>query len=217
MRVLAIAAHPDDAELGAGGTLVKHRLAGDDVRVLIMGRGVAARRTSETIMDPDLSSQAYAAAAILGTETIVGRFPDNRMDSIDLLDVVKIIEADLLAFHPSIVYTHHGQDRNVDHRVTHDAVLTACRPLPGSSVRRILAFEVPSSTEWGQGFAPNVFVDISGVPLKRKETALEQYLSEMRTFPHPRSFAAVRALATWRGACAGVNAAEAFMLVREVA
>ena len=200
--------------------MAKHHLAGDDVRILIMGRGVAARKASETIMDPDLTVKAHAAAGVLGAYATVLNFPDNRMDSIDLLDVIKTIEAELLIVHPDVVYTHHGGDLNVDHQITHRAVLTACRPLPGSSVKRILAWETPSSTEWWwgcYGFEPNWFVDVTGVPMQKKELALEQYLSEMRPAPHPRSFASVRALATWRGACAGVSLAEAFMLVREIA
>ena len=140
------------------------------------------------------------------------------MDSVALLDVVKVVERHVARVAPRVVYTHHPSDLNVDHNVVHRAVLTACRPLPGSSVERILCFEVPSSSEWqaltaAPAFAPNWFNDVSAtLPLKLK--ALLAYASEMHPFPHPRSLEAVEHLARWRGASAGFAAAEAFVLAR---
>ena len=145
--------------------------------------------------------------------------PDNRFDSVDLLDVVRLVEAEIARVRPTLVLTHHHGDVNVDHRVTHEAVLAATRPVPGGTVATVLAFEVPSSTEWGfsaaTAFSPTVFVDVADT-LQDKLDALSEYGSEMREFPHPRSAEAVRALATWRGATAGVAAAEAFQVVRAI-
>ena len=146
--------------------------------------------------------------------------PDNRMDSVDLLQVVREIEKSVESHAPSVVLTHHASDVNIDHRVVHDAVLAACRPQPDHPVRRLLFFEVPSSTEWGpaasaQPFSPNFFVNISST-LATKLEALKAYGSELRAFPHPRSLQAVSALAQWRGASVGVVAAEAFVLGREI-
>jgi N-acetylglucosamine malate deacetylase 1 len=137
-----------------------------------------------------------------------------------LLDVVKKIEAFIQRYQPSTVFTHHAGDVNIDHQVVHHAVVTACRPLPGHSVKELLFFEVPSSTEWrptssAEPFIPNWFVDIS-TTLAKKLQALEGYGSELRAFPHPRSLKAVSALATWRGATVGVEAAEAFVLGRKL-
>jgi LmbE family N-acetylglucosaminyl deacetylase len=144
---------------------------------------------------------------------------DNRLDSVDLLDIVKLVEDHVSACRPDIVYTHHGGDLNIDHRRVHEAVLTACRPLPGMGSRAVYAFETPSSTEWADEtlpvFRPTRFVDISDT-LDTKLAALDAYESEMRAFPHPRSIESVTALARWRGACAGVAAAEAFVVVHEV-
>jgi LmbE family N-acetylglucosaminyl deacetylase len=143
------------------------------------------------------------------------------MDSIDLLDVVKSVERVIADFRPERVYTHHPGDLNVDHRVTNQAVVTACRPMPGQLVRSLLFFEVPSSTEWqtssicGSTFSPNWFVPISGT-MDIKLAALRAYSSEMRSFPHPRSLDAVQHLARWRGASVGETAAEAFMLCRTI-
>ena len=142
------------------------------------------------------------------------------MDSIDLLDVVKEVEKKNEELKPDVVVTHHGGDLNIDHRIIHQAVITACRPQPGQTVKRILSFEVPSSTEWqspssGNPFVPNWFEDISDT-LELKIKALEAYESEMRKWPHARSIKALEHLARWRGASVGAEAAEAFMLVREI-
>ena len=144
--------------------------------------------------------------------------PDNRLDTMPLLDVVKPIEAVVEAVAPEIVFTHHAGDLNVDHRIVHQAVVTACRPLPGSPVEALYAFETVSSTEWqteGEAFRPQLWVDIEAfLPLKLR--ALEAYEAEMRPFPHARSIKAIEALARVRGAAAGLKAAECFMVVREV-
>jgi len=168
-----------------------------------------------------LRSAAAVAANILGAKPPkFGGFPDNRLDSVDLLDLIKLVEAEVDAVKPAIVYTHHGSDLNIDHSLVSRAVQTACRPLPGCGVQALYGFETLSSTEWappelGDAFRPNRFVDISG-SLGKKLRALEAYASEMRAFPHARSLEAVQALATLRGASTGVTAAEAFQVVREL-
>lgn len=220
--IAVIAAHPDDEVLGCGGTIARHAAMGDRVHLLILAEGATSRdevRNAERRYD-DLSAlqaAARAAAEILGAVTLeFGGFADNRMDGVELLDVVKVVEAFLFRHQPKIVYTHHGGDLNVDHQVTHRAVSTALRPLPGAAFSTLLYFEVPSSTEWGsvpcgQPFVPQWFEDVSGF-LTRKQDALRVYQGEMRPFPHPRSLEGVEALARVRGSTAGVAAAEAFML-----
>ena len=143
------------------------------------------------------------------------------MDSVPLLKVAQAIAAETERFPPDVVYTHHAQDLNVDHRTVHEAVLTVFRPQPGAQKPLILAFEVPSSTEWrapsaATAFIPNWHVDVSE-DLERKLAALRIYEMEMRAWPHARSLKAVEHLARWRGACVGVEAAEAFELVRNIA
>jgi N-acetylglucosamine malate deacetylase 1 len=219
MKVLVVAAHPDDEVLGCGGTIAKHVQAGDEVHVLIMSIGVDSRDMAvEEIRAESESRKASAqqASKILGTDImLIYEFPDNKMDTIPHLSIVKLIEIFIQQLSPELVYTHHAGDMNVDHRITHQAVMTACRPLPGCSVKTILCFEVPSSTEWGTGFEPNWFVDVTRV-WKKKQDALVAYESEMREFPHPRSYEGVRHLAQWRGATVGVHAAEAFMVARRI-
>jgi N-acetylglucosamine malate deacetylase 1 len=222
--VLIVAAHPDDEVLGVGGTAARHADVGDDVHVLIMAEGATSRapqrRQEEHVLELSaLQRAANAAAAILGTRPpIFAALPDNRLDSLDLLDVVKEVEGVIASLRPAIVYTHHGGDLNIDHVVTHRATLTACRPLPGQTVRALYTFETVSSSEWGSSdqdapFRPLHFVDI-GPALDRKMAALRCYEAEMRPFPHARSHQAVEALTRLRGAQTGLIAAEGFGVIR---
>jgi len=220
--VAVIVAHPDDEVLGFGGVMRRHSDAGHHVAVLILATGVAAR-----IADPArvpagalaaLRTEAQRANAELGTARLeFADFPDNRMDAVPLLDVVKRIEAFVQEHRPTIVYTHHDGDLNVDHGIVARAVLTACRPLPGASVNRIYAGEVLSATEYGptdRRFVPTSFVDIAG-SLEAKCRALACYASELRGYPHPRSIETIRHLALLRGSECGYAAAEAFRVIRE--
>lgn len=219
-NILVVAAHADDEALGCGGTLARHSSNEDCIRLLFMTDGEGAR--GSTTADVSRRKAACEAAAqILGAEAPVHlNFPDNRMDSVPRIDVVQAIEAELALFTPTIVYTHHAHDLNVDHRVTHEAVTTALRPQPHAPRPTILAFEVMSSTEWQTpaattAFVPNWYVDISAY-LETKKAALLAYRDEMRPWPHSRSVEALEHLARWRGACMGVEAAEAFSLIRKV-
>lgn len=225
-NVAVICAHPDDEVLGCGGTVARLANRGQEVHVLIVAEGVTSRdprRDTEHRSDElnRLREAAFAAAKVLGVRTVAfGGFPDNRMDGIELLDIVKCIEHFVVEKQIGMLLTHHAADLNVDHQIVHRAVLTACRPLPDAPVHTILSFEVPSSTEWasrgiGQQFCPTWYEDIEAT-LERKLQALHWYEMEMRAWPHPRSYAAVEALARWRGASVGKGAAEAFELVRTI-
>ncbi|TAN56503.1 MAG: PIG-L family deacetylase [Rhodospirillales bacterium] len=223
--VLVVATHPDDECLGCGGTMARHSSKGDSVHVLIVAEGVTARSSFITSAESEnelfvLRSAAENAANAVGAQPPEFlSLPDNRLDSIAMLDIVKKIEEVVKRTCPDIVYTHHGGDLNIDHRIVHQAVLTACRPLPGSKIRKILAFEILSSTEWAtpgaDAFRPNHFVDVSA-HWKAKLAALRVYESEMRPFPHSRSLEAVEALSKFRGASAGMPCAEAFMILRSI-
>jgi LmbE family N-acetylglucosaminyl deacetylase len=218
--VLAIVAHPDDEVLGAGGTLARHAANGAAVHLLFLADGTGARGADQRAVARRVQA-ARSAASLLGChEPQFFQFPDNRLDQVDLLDITQVIEGAIARIAPSTVYTHHAGDLNLDHVLCHRAVLTACRPKPGSSVRRIYAIEVPSSTEWNSpsetnAFLPTRFVDITATAVSKRR-ALEAYTEEMRPFPHPRSFQAIDALAAWRGASSGLKIAEAFMVIRDI-
>lgn len=223
--ILVVAAHPDDDVLGCGGTLAKLAAQGAIIHVAFLADGVLSRGKEKTKRQQELRlrrAAAQTACDILAVKSVsFGDFPDNRMDTLARLDIVKAVEGQIADHRPDTVFTHHAGDVNIDHRRTHEAVVTACRPQSGHPVKTLLCFEVPSSTEWqppgsAPAFAPNWFIDISET-LDRKLAALDAYASELRPWPHPRSRRGVEHLARWRGATVGANAAEAFMLGRRLA
>lgn len=223
--ILVVAAHPDDEVLGCGGTMARLANEGNDVRITILAEGMTSRyRQREQANQNELehlhSNAQQAADKVRAKELVLCKLPDNRLDTVPLLEVVKLVEGLIEKFKPAVIYTHHPGDLNVDHGVVHRAVLTATRPVPGQGVREVYAFEVPSSTEWAfqrlePSFRPNVFVDI-GATLEAKVAALACYDTETREFPHPRSPEAVRAVAMRWGSVAGFQAAEAFELIRSL-
>ncbi len=220
--ILVIAAHPDDEVLGCGGTIAKHAQSGDEVYCLILGEGVTARGGSEALIEKEkeaLKQNASKAAEILGIKELIFRnFPDQRLDTIPLLAVIKSIEEVKQRIKPDIIYTHHQGDLNIDHQIAFKAVLTACRPVKNETVREIYSFEVPSSTEWNSPdvqsyFMPDVFVDISET-FNKKVEALKAYKSEIREYPHPRSPEALEIIARRWGVNVRRELVEAFRLVR---
>jgi len=220
-KLLVVAAHPDDEVLGCGGAIAHFTQQGVTTTVLFLADGVAARANADVAELERRQAAAHTAAECLGIQSVsLGQLPDNRLDTVDLLSIVKIVEAAIAQHHPDTVLTHHAGDVNIDHQRVHQAVVTACRPQPDHCVKTLLFFEVPSSTEWqtpgsAPAFLPNWFVDISDT-LPRKLEALSAYEDELRPAPHPRSLASIKALARWRGATIGVDAAEAFMLGRQI-
>ena len=223
MTTLVVAAHPDDEALGCGGTIRRLADAGEHVEILFLADGESSRTGGE--VDSELLKYrrraACAAAAILGAQQPrFADFPDNRLDTVPLIEIVQAVESAVDDIRPDTVYTHHAYDLNIDHGLVSRAVVTACRPLPGHSVERLFAFEVLSSTEWQLAdehlaFVPDRFVNIAE-QLDAKLAALEAYAEEMRPFPHSRSYEAVRAQATLRGAHSGLTAAEAFRTLRMI-
>lgn len=224
--VLVVAAHPDDEALGCGGAMARHAAEGDKVHILFLAEGVTARYPSADLQAAAGEIEARetmgrnAAQAVGAEPPRFVRNPDNRLDTVALIDLAKEVEREIAALEPALIYTHHGGDLNLDHRRVHDAVVTACRPVEGHPVRAIYSFEVLSSTDWTHSdafarFRPQHFVDI-GAYLDRKLAAIDCYAGEMRAFPHPRSREAIIALAQHRGAASGCRAAEAFAVLRQV-
>src|SRR6266581_1806575 len=206
MKILVVAAHPDDEVLGCGGAIARLAQEGHDIHFAIVGEGVTSRGSSRDQTDPQqlsrLHRQARAAAECLGVK------------------VVKLFEQLVESVRPEVIYTHHPGDLNIDHGVVHRAVLTATRPMSGQCVREVYTFEVPSSTDWAfqrpeHCFRPNVFIDITRT-LDAKISSFACYDTEAREFPHPRSAEALRATATRWGSVVGCRAAEAFELIRSV-
>ncbi len=193
----------------------KYSAAGDAVHVLVICGGSTARHHQ-------LREAAYRSSQILGiAEPQFLDHPENRTDAIPLLDLIAPIEQFIRAVGPTKIFAPHPGNLNIDHRRTFEAVATACRPVPGTSVREFATYEIASSTDWSppagafQPFSPNLFVDIAA-DLELKLTALSYYGGEMRPSPHARSVDAVRALAVHRSMGVGLAAAEAFSLLRRI-
>lgn len=222
-RALCVAAHPDDEVLFAGATLAQLADRGVETHVLILGEGIGARFDENQRPDDAVSrlgSELRRAAEILGAHPHQLDLPDNRFDSLDLLDVVRRLEAIKSEVRPDLVLTHHPGDLNVDHGVTCRAVLTAFRPLPGESPVTIATGETLSSSEWntpeiGPAFSPNWFVDAEA-GLERKVAAMAAYETELRDWPHPRSLEGIRVAARRWGMTVGLEAAEPFRILRHV-
>lgn len=222
-----VAAHPDDEVLGCGGTIAKFGESGAALRVVFLAEGITARYDPPDFAAPKVKEESQArnanavkALAVLGVESeavFVAERPCCRLDQVPLIDLVKEIEGHIREFRPSQILTHWGQDTNIDHCLVHRAVLAATRPIAIPFLRRILAFEVLSSSEWNTtaAFPAQAFHDITG-QIERKLEAMAAYGDEMREAPHPRSAQVIRGLASFRGAQAGVPYAEGFSLIRSL-
>ena len=205
--VLVVAAHPDDEVLGCGGTILRHVEAGDQVEILIVAEGATSRQQQRDRLSAKnelnkLTFAAEKARSILGAAGVeLLDLPDNRLDSINRLDLIKQIEEKIDRHQPTIIYVHHAGDLNIDHRRLHEAVVTACRPTPGNTTRRLLSFEVASSTEWQPPGSAPAFQRIGLSifrPMGAQATGFGGVFSEMRAWPHARSIDALEHLARWR-------------------
>ena len=197
------------------------------IRTVILGEGITSRSDER---DPELWKEELKkhrqnieqARIAIGYESVeVYDFPDNRFDTIDLLDIIKVIEKEKDTFKPEIIFTHHGGDLNIDHQRTFEAVITGTRPMVDEKVNTIITFETPSGTEWiassdPRRFIPNLFIEVCEKDLEAKIKGMESYEFETRAYPHPRSPKALTILAQYRGLMVGKEYAESFMIVRNV-
>ncbi len=218
--VLVIIAHPDDETLGLGGTIPRYVDEGRQVFALSLTDGVGARGMSRTA-ERDRARAADQAANILGFKWLDrASFPDNALDTKPILEIIKVVEKAKECVKPTIVYTHFPHDLNVDHRIVCQAVMTAFRPQPGEVCAEIRACEIPSSTDYGAAIAQVQFMPTIALAIDRtwrkKIAALNAYATEMRPFPHTRSYKALEALAILRGAAVGLPMAEAFQMLRMI-
>ena len=222
-KILIIAAHHDDEILGCSGTVNKLVRKGNEAYTLILGEGPFSRYNKEdkTKAENDymnIEKQAIKANSLIGVkEVFFCKFPDNRFDSVNLLDIIKAIEEIKQKIKPDIIFTHYEKDLNIDHQITYKAVITASRPIINESVKEIYSFSVLSSTEWNFPliFSPDVFFDITET-LDYKVKAFEEYKSELREFPHPRSIEGIKTNAQYWGMTVGLRFAEAFKSVRVI-
>ncbi len=223
MKIMVIAAHPDDEILGVGATMAKHIANKDKVFVLILGQCIAPNREVET---GQIKEHTLNAAKIIGLEKTQVHFADlgvkeNKMlDELPLWKLATTISKKVNDLKPDVVYTHHKGDVNTHHQIVFQASMIALRTMDEFIVKKVLCYEIPSSTEQAPSFKeycfnPNAFVDVGGF-IEKKIEAMKEYKTEIRKYPHPRSEEGIAIYAKYRGLKIGVEAAEAFILVREV-
>jgi LmbE family N-acetylglucosaminyl deacetylase len=227
-RIMIVVAHPDDELLGLGSTM--HMLihkANVQTHVVILGEGITSRSEKREVEKWErelniLRGNIKKAQKAIGYHSFnIYNLPDNRFDTIALLDIIKLIEKEKREFSPDVMFTHHGGDLNIDHQKTFEAVITSCRPLKEETVRTIICFETPSGTEWRAStdpkhFVPNLFFSFAREDLDAKINGMESYEYEKRNYPHPRSPEALKIQAQRWGIIIGDEFAEAFCLVRGI-
>jgi LmbE family N-acetylglucosaminyl deacetylase len=222
-KILIVAAHPDDEVLGCFGTVARLIQEGYEAFTLILGEGKTSRdETREVSNKKDeiaiLKGEIHQANNLIGIKKVfIEHFPDNRFDSVDLLDIIKVISKVKEEIKPDIIFTHFENDLNIDHQITYKAVITATRPMENETVKEIYSFEILSSTEWNYpiSFAPDTYFDISKT-LDLKIDAMKSYGSELCTYPHPRSIEGIELNAKFQGMRVGKKYVEAFKTVRVV-
>lgn len=227
-RILLVVAHPDDELLGCGATMYRLiHVHNCTIKVVILGEGITSRSEQRDVekwkkeLELHRANIKKAQSSIGYQDISIHDFPDNRFDSVALLDIVKIIEKEKAAFSPEVIFTHHGGDVNIDHQRTFEAVITACRPMENERVQAIITFETFSGTEWRASsdpkhFIPNLFVVIDEKGLQAKIKGMESYEFERRAYPHPRSPEALKIAAQRWGIAIGRQYAEAFCVIRMI-
>ena len=224
-KIMVVAAHPDDEILGCGGTLIKLRKQGYNVQCIFLADGESSRNIKDkNKLLKNIKNREYQASKVSKLLKFKRpkffRLPDNKIDSIPLIKIIKIIEKEIKIFKPSIIFTHSQADLNVDHSLLCKAVLTATRPFSKTFVKKIASFEVASNSELyfsnnKKFFRPNLFCDITK-EIKLKLRALKIYKNEIRKAPHARSIKGLENLAKYRGSQSGTKFSEAFEFLRDI-
>lgn len=222
-NILVVAAHPDDDAFGCGGTIRKLANKKNKIFAVYFTDGVSARIKSvnDAKKIRERKKHSENAAKIMGIKKCYYHsFPDNKLDTIPLLEIVKKIEQFIKKIKPELILTHFENDLNYDHQIINRAVVTATRPKPNEIVKKILLFETLSSTEWRFSnkkkiFNPNYFVDVTKT-INHKIKSIKCYKKEVFNWPHPRSEKGVKTLAMYRGQSVGLKFAEAFQLLRNI-
>ena len=222
-KILIVAAHPDDEVLGCFGTVARLIQEGYEAYTLILGEGKTSRDEERQVENKKdeiaiLNNEILNANNVIGIKKVFAEsFPDNRFDSVDLLDIIKVISKVKDEVNPDIIFTHYEHDLNIDHQITYKAVITATRPMQDECVKEIYSFEILSSTEWNYpiSFSPDTYYDISHT-LDSKIKAMKEYTSELCEYPHPRSLKGIELNAEYHGMRVGKRFIEAFKTVRSI-
>lgn len=220
MKILVVAPHADDETLGCGGTLARfrHEQPNSEIHWLLVTEMNAQWGYSAT--DVQRREAEISEVAKLLSPLCLSRLHlrPAHLDTLPLADLIRTMHSVIFDVQPDTVFVPWRHDAHSDHAAVFDAVMACVKTFRAPFVRQVLAYETLSETDFSldpgiASFRPNVWIDISSF-LETKLALLRCYASEISDFPFPRSVEAVEALARLRGASAGVEAAEGFVLLR---
>ena len=220
-RILIIVAHSDDESFGCGGLIKKLSLNKNKISAISFTNGIGSRSNYNVNEIKKRQKSSTEASKVLGFKWLAQyQYPDNQLDKISLLEIIKKIEKHKKQIKPHIVLTHNFSDLNIDHRKIAEATLTAFRPEPREKLEQLITFEVPSATDFRilkntKNFLPNYFVNIEKF-LKFKIKAIKCYKQELKKYPHSRSINGIKNLNKIRGNQSGLKYAEAFEIIRKI-
>jgi len=218
MKIVVISAHADDEIIGCGGTLLKHKAHGDELYWIIV----------TSVFDNQGYTKEYIQSRVQEIEKIknlVDFSAVHQLDyptmSLDSSSTNKMIPQLSLLFNeikPEVIYVMNRSDAHSDHRIAFEAVAACTKSFRYPFLKKILMYECISETEFAPAlpervFQPNYFVDVTK-HFSEKLEMMKVYKSELGEHPFPRSIRNIEALATFRGASAGVEYAEAFQLIK---
>lgn len=219
MRVLVIAPHADDEILGVGGTIARHVEEGNQVDVCVVTVGQVPMFPQSVVTA--IRKEALESHNLLGVhESVFLELPAVLLSEIPRYEINGKICEVVGRINPDVVYIPHFGDMHYDHTLVAQAAMVAVRPINGCRIKEVYSYETLSESEWNtphsvNSFIPNTYVNISK-QLEKKKNAMACYQSQLKEFPHPRSIKAIEALANLRGSTVGVDAAEAFCLLRKI-
>ncbi|MBF0479347.1 MAG: PIG-L family deacetylase [Candidatus Omnitrophica bacterium] len=219
-NVLVVAVHPDDETLGCGGTILKHRQAGDQVYWLI----VTAMRQEEGYKAEQIAARnkeiEQVASEFGMSQTFQLNFPTRKLDTVSPHLFIEKVQEVFQQIKPEIIYLPFMYDVHSDHRMAFDQIYSCTKIFRYPFIKTLYMMETLSETEFapaheGKTFVPNYFVNMDGF-IEDKVRIMKIYSGEIGESPFPRSEENIRALATFRGATAGCKAAESFMMIKQI-
>lgn len=220
IKVLFISPHPDDETLGCGGTIFKCKASGNKIYWLIM-TNISMEDGFEPIRVKERQEEIEKVASEYGFEDIYGlEFPARKLETVPMAKLIETLGSEINKLKPDVVYIPNRNDVHSDHKITFDVVISSTKTFRCPSIKKMLMYEVISETEFApalqnNAFIPNSYSDISAY-FEKKLSVMELYKGESREHPFPRSIENLKALATFRGATAGVKYAEAFIVLKEI-
>lgn len=218
--IVIVSAHPDDEILGAGGTLIKHRDQGDSIHWLIVTnifehQGFSKERIAERQQEIDTVAEKLKVKEVCKLD-----YPTMSLSGSSLSTMILKISDFFRQVEPEVIYCLNRSDAHSDHRIVFDAVMACTKSFRYPFIREVMMYECLSETEFAPSlpekvFQPNCYIDISD-GMEEKIELMKVYASELGEHPFPRSEKNIRALATFRGASAGMDFAEAFQIIKSL-